>query len=88
MKLRWRNANSSNGGSAWHAIAVAPIFVWELSLGLWMTFKGFRKDAPAHGRGRRRDGEPGHVRNGDLLAHRRDEPGRGLSADIREPAVS
>jgi uncharacterized membrane protein (Fun14 family) len=33
-------------GSAWHAIGVAPIFVWELSLGLWMTFKGFRKDAP------------------------------------------
>ena len=20
--------------------------LWELSLGLWMTFKGFRKDAP------------------------------------------
>ena len=36
----------TDGGSAWHAIAVAPIFVWELSLGLWMTFKGFRKDAP------------------------------------------
>jgi hypothetical protein len=36
----------TDGGSAWHAIAVAPIFFWELSLGLWMTFKGFRKDAP------------------------------------------
>jgi hypothetical protein len=36
----------TGGGSAWHAIAVAPIFFWELSLGLWMTFKGFRKDAP------------------------------------------
>ena len=36
----------SDGGSAWHAIAVAPIFFWELSLGLWMTFKGFRKEAP------------------------------------------
>jgi hypothetical protein len=36
----------SDGGSAWHAIAVAPIFIWELSIGLWMTFKGFRKDAP------------------------------------------
>ena len=33
-------------GTAWHAIGVAPIFIWELSLGLWMTFKGFRKDAP------------------------------------------
>ncbi len=36
----------TDGGSAWHAIAVAPIFIWELSIGLWMTFKGFRKDAP------------------------------------------
>jgi hypothetical protein len=32
--------------SVWRAIAVAPIFFWELSLGLWMTFKGFRKEAP------------------------------------------
>jgi hypothetical protein len=36
----------TDGGSGWHAIAVAPIFFWELTLGLWMTFKGFRKDAP------------------------------------------
>jgi hypothetical protein len=36
----------TQGGTAWHAIGVAPIFFWELSLGLWMTFKGFRKDAP------------------------------------------
>ena len=36
----------TEGGTAWHAIAVAPIFFWELSLGLWMTFKGFRKNAP------------------------------------------
>jgi hypothetical protein len=33
-------------GTAWHGIGVAPIFIWELTLGLWMTFKGFRKDAP------------------------------------------
>jgi hypothetical protein len=33
-------------GTAWHGIGVAPIFIWELALGLWMTFKGFRKDAP------------------------------------------
>jgi len=33
-------------GTAWHGIGVAPIFIWELSIGLWMTFKGFRKDAP------------------------------------------
>jgi hypothetical protein len=36
----------TEGGTPWHAIGVAPIFFWELSLGLWMTFKGFRKDAP------------------------------------------
>jgi hypothetical protein len=33
-------------GSAWHGIAVAPIFLWELSLGLWMVFKGFNPSAP------------------------------------------
>jgi hypothetical protein len=33
-------------GTAWHGLGVAPIFIWELSIGLWMTFKGFRKDAP------------------------------------------
>jgi hypothetical protein len=33
-------------GTAWHGLGVAPIFIWELSLGLWMTFKGFRKEAP------------------------------------------
>jgi len=31
--------------STWSALAVAPIFVWELSLGLWMTLKGLRDDA-------------------------------------------
>ena len=30
---------------SWTAIAVAPIFFWELSLGLWMTFKGFNPSA-------------------------------------------
>lgn len=29
-------------GSAWHGIAAAPIFVWELSLGVWLVVKGFR----------------------------------------------
>jgi hypothetical protein len=28
--------------SVWSAIALLPIFVWELSLGLWLVFKGFR----------------------------------------------
>ncbi len=32
--------------SAWSAIAVLPIFLWELFLGLWLVFKGFRKEAP------------------------------------------
>jgi hypothetical protein len=27
--------------SVFAAIALAPIFVWELTIGLWMTFKGF-----------------------------------------------
>ena len=30
----------------WHSLGVAPIFFWELLVGLWMTFKGFRKEAP------------------------------------------
>jgi hypothetical protein len=30
-----------------NAIALLPIFVWELSIGLWMTFKGFDHDALA-----------------------------------------
>jgi hypothetical protein len=29
-------------GHAWQSIGGAPMFVWELALGLWMTFKGFR----------------------------------------------
>jgi hypothetical protein len=36
----------TEGGTPWHGIGVAPIFFWELGIGLWMTFKGFRKDAP------------------------------------------
>jgi len=32
--------------SVWSGIALIPIFIWELSLGLWMTFKGFRRDSP------------------------------------------
>ena len=32
--------------SVFSVIAVAPIFLWEASLGLWLVFKGFRKDAP------------------------------------------
>lgn len=31
--------------SAWTAIATAPIFFWELALGLWMAIKGFTPSA-------------------------------------------
>ncbi|HYI32861.1 MAG TPA: DUF4386 domain-containing protein [Glaciibacter sp.] len=33
--------------SVYAAIALAPIFFWELSIGLWMTFKGFSSSALA-----------------------------------------
>ncbi|MDQ3880328.1 MAG: DUF4386 domain-containing protein [Chloroflexota bacterium] len=33
--------------SAWSAIALVPIFLWEFSLGLWLVFKGFRPSAMA-----------------------------------------
>jgi hypothetical protein len=32
--------------SVWSGVALLPIFFWELLLGLWMTFKGFRRSAP------------------------------------------
>ena len=32
--------------SHWSAIAVLPIFLWELLLGLWLVFGASRKDAP------------------------------------------
>jgi hypothetical protein len=32
--------------SAFTGIATMPIFFWELSVGLWMTFKGFNPSAP------------------------------------------
>lgn len=33
-------------GSLYSGIALVPIFIWELSVGLWMTFKGFNRNAP------------------------------------------
>ena len=38
-------------GTPFHAIAVMPFFIWELALGLWLTFKGFNENSPI---GRRR----------------------------------
>ena len=32
--------------SVWTGVATIPLFFWELSVGVWMTFKGFRTDAP------------------------------------------
>jgi hypothetical protein len=32
--------------SAWSAIALLPIFAWELSLALYLTFKGFKHTSP------------------------------------------
>jgi hypothetical protein len=32
--------------TAWHTIAVFPFFFWELAIGLWMTVKGFDRNAP------------------------------------------
>ena len=29
-----------------HAVAVMPFFIWELVLGLWLTFKGFNEKSP------------------------------------------
>jgi len=36
----------TGAGTAFQAIAVAPFFIWELVVGLWMTFKGFDRNAP------------------------------------------
>jgi hypothetical protein len=32
-------------GTPFQVIAVMPFFIWELVLGLWLTFKGFNKDS-------------------------------------------
>jgi hypothetical protein len=33
-------------GTVFHAVAVMPFFIWELVLGLWLTFKGFNENSP------------------------------------------
>jgi hypothetical protein len=37
--------------SVWSAIATAPIFVWELSLGIWLAVKGFKPSPITAGMG-------------------------------------
>ena len=32
-------------GTPFHVIAVMPFFIWELALGLWLTFKGFNENS-------------------------------------------
>jgi len=34
----------------WEVVGTAPIFFWELSLRLWMTFKGLQPIRPYLGR--------------------------------------
>lgn len=36
----------SENGSTFQAIAGAPFFIWELLAGIWMTVKGFNRNAP------------------------------------------
>ena len=36
----------NEAGSVWQGIATLPIFLWELSVGLWMALKGFNSSAP------------------------------------------
>jgi len=33
-------------GTLFHVVAVMPFFIWELVLGLWLTFKGFNDQSP------------------------------------------
>jgi hypothetical protein len=33
-------------GTPFHVVAVLPFFIWELVLGLWLTFKGFNESSP------------------------------------------
>jgi hypothetical protein len=49
-------------GTLFHAVAVLPFFVWELVLGLWLTFKGFNEDSPIalEERARQTKVEPSH----------------------------
>lgn len=47
-------------GTLFHAVAVMPFFIWELALGLWLTFKGFNENSPIAiaERAGRRENEP------------------------------
>ena len=49
-------------------IAVIPIFFWELSLGLWLTFKGFRPTAVAELASDTRDPYPSSIATSSPVA--------------------
>src|SRR6185312_16255746 len=49
-------------------IAVIPIFFWELSLGLWLTFKGFRPAAAAALAADAREANPSVTANSSPMA--------------------
>ena len=36
----------TTAGGAWQGIGGAFMFVWELALALWLTFRGFSRTAP------------------------------------------
>jgi hypothetical protein len=58
--------------SVWSGVALLPIFFWELFLGLWMTFKGFKRSAPlmveAAAQAASLDGSATTVRSGSSVA--------------------
>jgi Domain of unknown function (DUF4386) len=45
-------------GSVWQGIATIPEFLWELSLGIWLTVKGFNPSVIASEKFRPRPAQP------------------------------
>src|SRR5207247_451867 len=54
-------------GTLFHVVAVLPFFVWELALGLWLTFKGFNENSSIGLAGRRRVAMVGYYEDGPNL---------------------
>ena len=51
-------------GTPFHVVAVMPFFIWELALGLWLTFKGFNENSPIALADRARRAQAETVRSG------------------------
>ena len=64
-------------GTPFHVIAILPFFVWELALGLWLTFKGFNENSP---RSRSPNGQL-ELRSSRRVRRRRDSQPRQVSRD-------